>query len=109
MFYDQLLKICEEKGLSVPKVMESIGSTRFVAYSWKKRGTTPNAETVRQLAQVLNCSMSDLLDGEITEPKVTDDDIKFALFGGDAAEITEEQFEEVKRFAKFVAERNNNK
>lgn len=33
--------------------------------------------------------------------EVTDEDIKFALFGGDE-EITDEMFDEVKKFAKFV-------
>ncbi len=32
-------------------------------------------------------------------------ELRFALFGGDAEEITDEMFEEVKRFARYVAER----
>lgn len=39
-------------------------------------------------------------------PTVTDDDIKFALFGGDA-EITDAMYEEVKRFAEFVKHRGS--
>lgn len=35
---------------------------------------------------------------------VSDDDIKFALFGG--ANVTDAQFEEVKRFARYIAENN---
>lgn len=38
-------------------------------------------------------------------PEVTEDDIKFALFGG-AGEITDEMFEEVKKFAKFVKQQH---
>ena len=38
---------------------------------------------------------------------ISDDVLKFALFGGDK-EITDAQLEEVKRFAKFVKERENN-
>ena len=34
-------------------------------------------------------------------PEVTEDDIKFALFGG-AGEITDEMYDEVKEFVKFV-------
>ena len=40
-------------------------------------------------------------ESQPTRPVIRDEDIKFALFGGDA-EITDEQFEEVKRFAQFV-------
>ena len=37
---------------------------------------------------------------------VTDDDLKFALFGG--GEVTDAQFEEVKNFARFIKERDAN-
>ena len=36
---------------------------------------------------------------------ISDDDIMFALFDGDAGEITDEMFNEVKEYAKFVQER----
>ena len=42
------------------------------------------------------------------ERKVSDDDIKFALFGGDG-EITDEMFAEVKRFAEMVKLREESK
>ena len=40
-----------------------------------------------------------------TEGGVSEDDIKFALFGGDQ-EITDEMYEEVLQFAAFVKARN---
>lgn len=46
-------------------------------------------------------------DREAQSPEkaqVSDDDIKFALFGG--GPVTDEQFEEVKRFAQFIKERD---
>lgn len=36
--------------------------------------------------------------------KVSDEDIKFALFDG--APVTDAQYEEVKRFARYIAENN---
>ena len=42
------------------------------------------------------------------KPRVTDDDIKFALFGGDG-EITDAMYEEVKQFAAFVRQREAEK
>ena len=39
---------------------------------------------------------------------VSDEDIKFALFGGDG-EITDAMFDEVKRFAAFIRQREENK
>lgn len=42
-------------------------------------------------------------------PTITEDDIKFALFGGDAETISDEAFEDVKRFAQIVAEKERRK
>lgn len=39
--------------------------------------------------------------------KITDDDIKFALFG--SRDVTDAQFEEVKSFARFIKERDTKK
>lgn len=38
-----------------------------------------------------------------------DTELRFALFGGAAGEITDEMFDEVKRFARYVAEREKEK
>lgn len=38
--------------------------------------------------------------------EVTDDDIKFALFGGGA--VSDAQYEEVKQFVRFIKERDSN-
>ena len=45
------------------------------------------------------------IDNELS-PKPTDEDIKFALFNG-ADNITDEMYEEVKRFAEYVKQREN--
>ena len=42
------------------------------------------------------------------ERSVSDDDIKFALFGGDG-EITDEMYDEVKRFAAYIKQREAGK
>jgi len=42
------------------------------------------------------------------ERSVSDDDIKFALFGGDG-EITDEMYDEVKRFAAYIKQRGPGK
>jgi transcriptional regulator with XRE-family HTH domain len=42
------------------------------------------------------------------ERSVSDDDIKFALFGGDG-EITDEMYDEVKRFAAYIKQREADK
>lgn len=45
---------------------------------------------------------------QTTDKSVSDEDIMFALFGGDE-EITPEMFDEVKQFARFVKEKHKDK
>ena len=43
---------------------------------------------------------------DVQRSPASDDDLKFALFGS-SKDITDAQFEEVKRFAQFIKERGN--
>ncbi len=72
-----------------------------IAYLRKKLGIRQ-----KEFAKMLQVTPSAVSQWEMGEsqpehPVIRDEDIKFALFGGDA-EITDAQFEEVKRFAQFV-------
>lgn len=92
-------------------------------------GRVPKMETLQRLANYFGVTV-DYLVGNVNEPyfyldnerildeindtgskkdpapkgEVSDDDIKFALFDG--APVTDAQFEEVKRFARYIAEHN---
>ena len=73
----------------------------------------PSIEVVNRMAQVMGISVDDLVDtvdGDqgislLPSPPITDADIKFALFDGDS-DITDEQYEEVRRFARYIKERD---
>lgn len=60
-----------------------------------------------KISAYFGVSVDDLLKQEknlIPKSKVTDDDIKFALFGG--GPVTDAQYEEVKQFVRFIKERD---
>ena len=74
-----------------------------------KAGGKPNGNTAAKLAEYLGVTTDYLLTGQAeAKPKITDDDIKFALFGGDG-EITDAMYEEVRQFAAFVRQREAEK
>ena len=126
MFFDRFKELCAEKGVSVYKACTDIGLNRSAVNKWKDGGQ-PNG-TLARLAKYFHVS-TDYLVGNVSEPnfhldnerilreinsydeegkptqdgerKVSDEDIKFALFGGDG-EITDAMYEEVKRFARMV-------
>ena len=67
-----------------------------------------SAETANKIASYFGVSVGYLLGAEAEkaptredERRVSDEDIKFALFGGDG-EITDAMYDEVKRFAQMV-------
>lgn len=100
MFYEVFSRLCREKGVSEYKVCEEVGLNRSAVAKWK-RGATPNGTNAAKLAEYLGVTTGYLLGTESVRPIPTDEDIKFALFGGDG-EITDEMYEEVKRFAAYV-------
>ena len=70
--------------------------------------------TVEELFKTIDDAPVDLSDPRDPErssgtTRVSDADLKFALFGDDAPEVTDAQFEEVKRFAQFVMQRDGKK
>ena len=108
MFFDRFQSLCEEKGISVYKACTDIGLNRSAVAKWKAGGK-PNGNTAAKLAEYLGVTTDYLLTGQAeAKPKITDDDIKFALFGGDG-EITDAMYEEVRQFAAFVRQREAEK
>ena len=108
MFFDRFQSLCDSRGISVYKACTDIGLNRSAVAKWKAGGK-PNGNTAAKLAEYLRVTTDFLLTGqEEPKPRITDDDIKFALFGGDG-EITDAMYEEVKQFAAFVRQREAEK
>ena len=107
MFYDRFLQLCAEKGVRPTNACVEAGLSRGLAAKWKSTGTEkPSAEALEKLAAYFGKSMDEILDSERAptpegERRVSDEDIKFALFGGDG-EVTDAMYDEVRRFAQMV-------
>ena len=108
MFFNRFEALCAQRNISVYRACTDIGLNRSAVAKWKAGGK-PNGTTAAKLAAYLGVTTDYLLTGQ-SEPRpgVTDDDIKFALFGGDG-EITDAMYDEVKRFAAFIREREAGK
>ena len=113
MFFNRFKALCDEKNVSVYRACTDIGLNRSAVAKWKAGGS-PNGTTAAKLAEYFGVTTDYLLeqtnDRMNAEPKrpVSDEDIKFALFGGDG-EITDAMFDEVKRFAAFIRQREEKK
>ena len=119
----------KEIGMSAEQVAAELGVSPSTIYRYEngeieKMGIDklePVAKTLRTTVAVLmgwdepsetnaktnNTSTHDIqLTGK--GERASDDDIKFALFGGDG-EITDEMYEEVKKFAQFIKQKEREK
>ena len=113
MFYDVFCALCKTKGKSPTKAADEIGFSNSITTKWKKTGATPGGDTLQKIAAYFGVSIDYLLEKENAltgngERTVSDEDIKFALFGGDG-EITDAMYEEVRRFAAYVKQREAEK
>lgn len=102
----ELRKNC---GLTMKELGAEIGVAESTISQYETGKRQPDYETLLKLGEFFGVSVDFLLTGDESkkaptqegERQVSDDDIKFALFGGDG-EITDAMYEEVKRFAQMV-------
>lgn len=112
--YKNLEQLLQERGISGAKLCADLGMSRsFLTELRKGRAKGIRLETAQRIADYLSVSVSRLMGEDEKTPlshgkrSVTDADIKFALFGGDG-EITDEMYEEVKRFAAYLKAKQQN-
>lgn len=108
--YGTIEALCEIRGIKPGKMCAELGISRGTMSDLKAGRTKKlSAENIEKISKYFGVSTDYLLTGEDTkkaptpegERKISDDDIKFALFGGDG-EITDAMYDEVKRFAQMV-------
>ena len=108
--YERIETLCRERNVSITTVCRQCGASRASLSDLKAgRKQSLSAETLSKLAGWFNVSVDYLLGNEnapteVRGRNVSEEDIKFALFGGDG-EITDEMYQEVRAFADFVKQR----
>lgn len=89
------------------EVADYLGISRQAYSNYEAGKREPDFETLLKLGEYFDCSVDYLL-GTKKDPalkgEITDDDIKFALFGG--GPVSDAQYEEVKQFVRFIKERD---
>ena len=116
MFYDRFAYLCKQKGVSPSRAALDAGISKSLVTKWKTNNVKiPSPEVISKLCDYFHLSVSELLGEENnkaptgnSERTVSDDDIKFALFGG-GGEITDAMYDEVRNFAAYVKQREASK
>ena len=109
MFYDVYLSLCKRSNKKPSVVAAELGINKSNVSNWKNNGYTPRGEALQKIADYFGVTADYLLTGEEPEKaptpagerEISDEAIKFALFGGEG-EITDAMYEEVKQFARMV-------
>ena len=103
--YENIISLCNERGIKGGKMCTDIGMSKGILTDLKMgRQTGISATNAQKIASYFGVSVGQETEKAPTpegERPVSDDDIKFALFGGDG-EITDAMYDEVKRFAQMV-------
>lgn len=114
-FGERINKIRNEKGMTQDELARAVG--------YKSRSTIAKIESgerdvsqsmVIKFAKALNTTTAVLMGNDnddnkaVQSPAPSDDDIKFALFDGSEG-VTDEMYDEVKRFAKYIKEQKEKK
>lgn len=103
--YQRIEDLCKQKGVNVTALCRECGIPRAILSDLKMgRSKNLSASVLSKISNYFEVSVDYLLGGEA--PKVRDEDLKVALFGG-SDHVTDEMWEEVKRYAQFIKDREN--
>ena len=111
---DRIRELRKQRGLSQAELGKILNIAQNTLSAYERGSRDPDTETLSQIAKYFGVSIDYLIGRDNTlshkpEHKLTDADIKVALFGGDG-EVTDEMWDEVKNFVEFVkSKRNNNR
>lgn len=126
MFYKRLVALCAEKNTNPTALCDALGFAQSAATRWKQ-GSVPRDITLRKIADYFGVSVSYLL-GVVDDPDpiaLIDPSKKeppllplvrelgqqleaLAALGDLVDQLTEEQVEELRRYAEFMISKNKN-
>lgn len=107
--YEIFMKLLQLNGKTAYQVSKATGISQTTLSNWKKGRSIPKTDKIQLIADYFGVSLNYLLGNEEHKADKKDEisDIKVALFGGDG-EVTDEMWNEVKEFAKWVKAKNDN-
>lgn len=111
--YENIIALCEQKGIKGGKMCTDIGMSKGILTDLKMgRQTSISTANAQKIAAYFDVTVGYLLGEEEQKetpvlPKQDERgaEIMFALSKGGQKEITDEMFDEVKRFAEYIANR----
>ncbi|MBR2043625.1 MAG: helix-turn-helix transcriptional regulator [Clostridia bacterium] len=102
--YSRIEALCKRDKVTVTELCRACGIPRATLSDYKMgRSKSLSASTLSKISAYFSVSVEYLLEGE--SAKVSEDELKVALFGG--AKVTDAMWEEIKRYAQYIKDREN--
>lgn len=99
---ERIKKLRTSQKISQDQLAKALGISASTVGMYEQDRRKPGFEKLEAIADYFNVSLDYIMcNDHALKPNVTDDDIKFALFG-DKENITDEMFDEVKQIAEYV-------
>lgn len=101
LFFARFQALCQNAGTSPNAVAKRLGIPSGSVTAWKQ-GSVPRSATLQKLAAHFGVTVDHLMG---KEEAISDEALKFALFGGDGP-ISDEMLQEVRQFAQYLKSKN---
>ncbi len=103
--YERIEELCSKKGINITLMCKECEISRGSLSDFKTgRKRSLSTGTLSKIAEYFGVSVDYLYGGEAPIPD--EESLKVALFGG-GGEVTDEMWDEVKRYARYLKERGN--
>ena len=80
MFTDKIQTLADKKGVTIAKMLRELDLANSIFSKWKMRGSVPNVETVKKIADYFQVSVDYLLDKEKSPPSNDSELLKGIMF-----------------------------
>ncbi len=104
--YERIVELCRKHSITVTELCKRCSIPRAGLTDYKMgRIKTLSALTLSKISEYFGVSVEFLLSGDT---RLNDEEsLKVALFGGDTV-VTNDMWDEVKRYAQYIKEKNMN-
>lgn len=62
--YEEIIKLCKLRNITIDELMKRIGKTSAIYYGWRARDMMPRADDLYNICKVLNVSMEHFFDND---------------------------------------------
>lgn len=97
---EKIKELRSNKGISQKKLADAIGVAQSSINYWEKGQRTPSVAAAQKLADYFNITLDELYDIDDIDNIPESTNTLAAHFDGD--EYTDEELEEIKRFAEYI-------